>query len=364
MRYLFTLLFVLAIGTSAHGQFADAPLNITPGAPVPKTVPKTVPKKITQLITAADKKLLAECRLFVARPDLRTPALRDSVLRALQERQNDWAPRASDGNDTTLKRERTVIEVTCNKALGPHPQPTPVAPPTASTVPTAPMVVAVDRPPTTGRADQINSRPPNFDHQTPQIEPWPPPRPTDQAEYSIDRTNFKTVGEFADALMARLNGAGMHHLRFWGAPNGVAVVVPLEAIDERARPIETNANTGGTQTGGPLSAIVEGFLQLVSEPIRDSRVLLFVLTNDSKARHQTAPMTPEIGRQWMQNDYMRPEVNRSVELTDQHFVLAAVYEFRKENNESDPALLTEDHKRHSLKEHLAGSQLDINGLLK
>ena len=151
-----------------------------------------------------------------------------------------------------------------------------------------------------------------------------------------------------------------------GPPNGIAVVVPLEAIDERARPVKTDANTAGTQTeqGGPLSAIIEGFLQLVSEPIRDSRVLLFVLTNDSKAKHQTVPMTPEIRRQWMQNDYMRPEVNRSVTLTDQHFVLVAVYEFRKENNERNPALLTEDRKRHSLKEHLAGSQLDINGLLK
>ena len=77
---------------------------------------------------------------------------------------------------------------------------------------------------------------PNFDHQTPQIEPWPPPRPTDQAEYLIDRTKFKTVGEFADALMARLNDAGIHHLRFWGAPDGVAVVVPMEAIDGSARP--------------------------------------------------------------------------------------------------------------------------------
>jgi hypothetical protein len=325
MRYLFTLLFILAIGMSAHGQSRSDK---------------------TRLITVADKKLLAECGLFVARPDLRTPTLRDSISRALQERQNEWA-RAGDGNDTAVKGERMVIEDTCNIALGP--QPTPVAPRTSATT------VAVTPPSL-----------PNFDHQTPQIEPWPPPRPTDQATYSIDRTKFKTVGEFADALMARLNGAGMRDLRFWGAPNGVAVVVPMEAIDERARPVKTNANTGGTQTeqGGPLSAIIEGFLQLVSEPIRDSRVLLFVLTNDGKAKHQAVPMTAAIERQWMQNDYMRPEVNRSVNLTDQHFVLVAVYEFRKENNESDPALLTEDHKRHSLKEHLAASRLDVSGFLK
>ena len=124
MRYWFTLLFVLAIGMSAHGQSrsdksggvrvapttSGAPLNITPGAAPP------VPKKITQLITAADKKLLAECRLLKDRPDLRTPTLRDSLSRALQERQNEWA-RASDRNDTAVKGEREVIEVTCNNAL-------------------------------------------------------------------------------------------------------------------------------------------------------------------------------------------------------------------------------------------------------
>jgi hypothetical protein len=114
MRYWFTLLFVLAIGMSAHGQSRSdkigGPLNITPGAAPP------VPKKSTQLITAADKKLLAECGEFVARADLRTPTLRDSLSRALQERQNEWA-RASDRNDTAAKGEREVIEVTCNNAL-------------------------------------------------------------------------------------------------------------------------------------------------------------------------------------------------------------------------------------------------------
>jgi hypothetical protein len=120
MRYLFSMLFVLAIGMSAHGQSrsdkaaapttAGAPLNITPVAAPPVT------KKFTQLITVADKKLLAECGEFVARADLRTPTLRDSLSRALQERQNEWA-RASDRNDTAVKGEREVIEVTCNNAL-------------------------------------------------------------------------------------------------------------------------------------------------------------------------------------------------------------------------------------------------------
>jgi hypothetical protein len=333
MRYLFTLLILVITGMSAHGQS---------------------PSDATKLITAADKKLLAECRLLKDRPDLRTPTLRDSISRALQVREHEWIG-ADDGNET-VRDARFKITFTCYNAL--DPQPTPVTPSTP--VKTATAADPGPRPPT------MEPSPPRDSPNVEQIEPWPPPRPTDQAEYSIDRTNFKTVGEFEDALMARLNGAGMRHLRFWGAPGGVAVVVPIETIDGRARPVKTNATTGGTrpEQGGPLSALIEGFLQLVSEPIRDSRILLFVLTNDSKAKHPTVPMTKEIGDQWMQNDYMRPEVNRSVELTDQHFVLVAVYEFRKENNENDPALLTEDHKRHSLTEHLAASQLDINGFLK
>ncbi len=303
MRYLFALLFVVAIGMSAHGQSRS------------DKIPPPLDLSAPPMITAADKKLLAECGLFVARPDLRTPTLRNSISSALQERQNEWA-RAGDGNDNGVKGERTRIEVTCKNALGP--QPTPVAPPT-NVAAESPGGWVAYRPPTLVARDSPN--------QTPQIEPWPPPRPTDQAEYSIDRTKFKTVGEFADALLARLNDAGMHHLRFWGAPNGIAVVVPMEAIDGSAHPVKTSLMA--VEQGGPLSAIVEGFLQLVSEPIRDSRVLLFVLTNDSKAKHQTVPMTPEIGREWMQNDYMRPEVNRSVSLTDQHFLLVAVYEFHK-----------------------------------
>jgi hypothetical protein len=114
MRYWFTLLFVLAIGMSAHGQSRSdktgGPLNITPGAAPP------VSKKSTQLITTADKKLLADCGEFVARADLRTPTLRDSLSRALQERQNEWA-RSSDRNDTAVKGQHEVIEVTCNNAL-------------------------------------------------------------------------------------------------------------------------------------------------------------------------------------------------------------------------------------------------------
>lgn len=44
---------------------------------------------------------------------------------------------------------------------------------------------------------------------TPEIEPWPPPTPTDQATFAVDTEKFKTVGDLSDSLMRRLNGAGI-----------------------------------------------------------------------------------------------------------------------------------------------------------
>ena len=73
-------------------------------------------------------------------------------------------------------------------------------------------------------------------------------------------------------------------------------------------------------------------------------------------------MTTAIAQTWTQNEYMRPEVNRKVRLTDKHFVVVNVYEFRKEKG--DPELLTQEHMHHHVLDHLAASQLDFSGLLQ
>jgi hypothetical protein len=199
----------------------------------------------------------------------------------------------------------------------------------------------------------------------PQIEPWPPPIPTDQAIFTIDPATIKTVGNFADALTKRLNRAGIYHLRFWGAPDGIAVVAPLEAIDSEGHPLrmEPESLEARSDTGGPLTAIIQGFRKLLSAPIRDSRILLFILTDDSNAKNPAVPMSPSIARDWTQNGYMRPDINRDLPLTASHFVVVNVYEFHKEKI-GDPELLTEEHKLHSVLEHLAASDLEWNGFLK
>jgi hypothetical protein len=339
MHYLFILFVLLTTGIPAHAQ-----------------VRPYYPQQI------GTDELLAECRLFLKRPDLRTATFREFLDHALQERESAWA-KTNGVNDAVgeLTKKRAEIVAICTHALAGDAA-APREPPGASLPPNQTRMASHRR---ASKFWGYDRKVESSAHQIPLIEPWPPPIPTDQATYAIDHTKLKTVGQFADAVLQRLNDAGIRHVRFWGAPKGVAVVAPLEPIDQNARPLKTNGSGSGRQTekGGPHSAIFDGFRRLLSEPIRDSRILLFVLTTDSKAKSPVEQMTAEIGRQWTQNGYMQPDIVRSAKLTDQHFVLVEVYEFRKED-EGDPTLLTQDHKRHSLTGHLAASQIDLQGLVK
>jgi hypothetical protein len=295
-----------------------------------------------------DVQLLADCRLLLAHPDMRTPMLRQQIQDASRQREKKWAEldnKSAAGRDDTMKDAQEATRIACGWALG------------------AGVIAKVDRliamVVNVVTSDRVPKR------SAPEIEPWPPPIPTDQATFTANTDKFKTVGDFSDSLMRRLNGAGILNLRFWGAPDGVAVVVPLEQIDDSARPVRKTsaASVSAAQPAGPVGSIFEGFHQLLSEPIRVSRILLFVLTDDSSAKVQTVRMTTEIASDWTHNSYMRPDVNRTVPLTDQHFVLVNVYEFRKEDR-GDPDLLAEKQKIHSVAEHLAASQVSVAGLVK
>jgi hypothetical protein len=292
------------------------------------------------------------------------------LARGREEKESRLGSARVTAKDSLHSSTVSVASISASRALLPAPQAQPPAPQAQLPAPLPPALQAqlpVPQAQLTVPQAQLQGGPvPQKDPlAAPEIEPWPPPIPTDQATYTVDLGKFRTVGSFADALMSRLNEAGVFHLRFWGAPNGVAVVVPLEGIDDLGRPIRkgTNAATARADVGGPLSAIIAGFLRLLSEPIRDSRILLFILTNDSKVKNPAVTMTTKIARRWTQNEYVWPTVNRAVPLTDDHFVIVSVYEFRK-HDKGDPELLTEGKKLHSVTEHLAASGIQVIGLLK
>lgn len=150
----------------------------------------------------ADVTLLAYCRLFLVHPDLRTPALRQQIEDAFRKRQTKWA-----GSDSKQAAERDVdrdareaTRIACGWALGPaaSSKTNSVSSNTDSSIVTT-IATTIN-----GLATERAAR-----DSTPEIEPWPPPTPTDQATFAVDTEKFKTVGDLSDSLMRRLNGAGI-----------------------------------------------------------------------------------------------------------------------------------------------------------
>jgi hypothetical protein len=114
---------------------------------------------------------------------------------------------------------------------------------------------------------------------------------------------------------------------------------------------------------GIATAIMEGFGRMLSEPIRDSRILLIVVTSDSEAKNPRAAMSAAIGRQWERGGYARPQINREQLLNSKHFVAIYSYEFHKEDR-GDPHLVPFEKKRHTVAKHLEAYGLTFEGLLK
>ena len=171
-----------------------------------------------------------------------------------------------------------------------------------------------------------------------QIEPWPPPIATRSETFNkIDvlRPDLKTVGEFANELHRRLNAAGNYEPRYWGAPNGFALVTRCGAIDERGRSLDIVESRAGLAVssgffGGLVGSVTEGARMLLASPFRDSRLFLFVLTDDPGVNDPEATMTEAIANRWFRKGkWTLPEIDRSAKLTSNHLVAVFVYHFRK-----------------------------------
>jgi hypothetical protein len=178
--------------------------------------------------------------------------------------------------------------------------------------------------------------------------------------------NMTKVGDLADALVARLNASGSRNLHFWGAPGGFAVVVPLEPIDDTARPIARRQPPDSRLASieqGPVESILQAIRRLLSEPIRDSRILLMVVTTDGKLRDQQQPITADIARDWERGEYMPPTILRHLPLTASHHAAAFVYEFHRDGA-GEPELVPYERRKHTIYNHLAASDIRLSGLLE
>lgn len=199
---------------------------------------------------------------------------------------------------------------------------------------------------------------PNFES----IEPWPPPVPSRYAVFpriSQLRQDLKTVGDFADVLHTELNNAGHFELKYWGAPNGFALVTRLEPIDEDGRPLGGNYFLASNeQKSGIFKALTDGARALVGSPVRRARIFLFVVTDDGEISHPKVKMTTHVGRLWEQGGRVAlPRIDRTARVTENHLAAIFVYEFQKEQGVSEIT-----YGGRSVDQHLAASGVKISGL--
>lgn len=192
-----------------------------------------------------------------------------------------------------------------------------------------------------------------------QLEPWPPPTPSDAESRSLVVGDMKTVGDAADALSARLARAGHRDLRFWSAPGGVAIVVPCEAVDASGARVSSVDSAGH----GLRGILVAGLTNMFSTAIRDERVLLVVLTSDQRARHPQTMMTKKIATHWGTDGDMRPRYNREQPLTRDHFVAIFAYELHRDGAD-EPHLVLPDKRLRTVTEELAAAGVSFDGLLQ
>ncbi len=202
-------------------------------------------------------------------------------------------------------------------------------------------------------------------------EPWPPPVPTRYAIYpriNSVRPDFKTVGAVAEALHAELNRAGFFEVRYWGAPNGFALVTRMEQIDEKGKPVTNSRSLRSPSAdqltrGGIVDALYEGGKALISSPLRELRILLFVVTDDTGlVRHPPVSMTPQVGELWNTGgSFVLSKIDSLVHMKRDHLAAIFVYEFRKDKN-GNPVLLKKSTR--SIDDHIKESGLQLKGLLK
>jgi hypothetical protein len=194
-----------------------------------------------------------------------------------------------------------------------------------------------------------------------QLEPWPPPRATDYAiltNIAKRRPDLKTVGDVNDELRDQLYASKEYRLRYWGAPGGFALVIPLEPIDDEGHRADGLAKSSSADWSWAsiYQEFYYGVANLVAGPVRRYRILLFVITNDISVRNQQTPMTNKDGEHWEAQGGVGvpPIVDQSTPIMSNHLAAVFVYEFEKTKN-GDLRIL--DKSKTSVSDHLHSSNL-------
>ena len=209
------------------------------------------------------------------------------------------------------------------------------------------------------------SRPPQWETTAPEqilytIFPWPPPKPSSICEIphnllKAEPFEIRNLFDVLNKLRKVLDAAGYDNKSFHPIPDGFAIVTQLERYDEDGSKISDV--TQSCLTHDPNRELS---LRLLLENLFNAnpghyRIFVFIVTpNDFVPT--TATLTKEEGQEWVTRGNRKlPWVIGHRPFTDEYMCLVYVYEFIKQNPESEP-IFTEDSSL-TARKHLIMSKI-------
>ncbi|CAA7623886.1 conserved exported hypothetical protein [Candidatus Terasakiella magnetica] len=183
--------------------------------------------------------------------------------------------------------------------------------------------------------------------------PWPPPPPSGRVvlphHVFEGQADLKEVGNL---LTTSLDRAGYAERSFYRAPNGFALVARLERINSDGSPAQAKLRYVPPDAAAPFS--IDTYLaSLFFAPKGRYRQIVFVVT-DANFATVGAELTPKAAGSLLREGADRlPASYRSAKFTQNHEVIALIYEFLKGEHERDVTVLVpgrlgvRDHLEHA-----------------
>jgi len=185
--------------------------------------------------------------------------------------------------------------------------------------------------------------------------PWPPPVPSTLKVLPNDffeRLDIRTFGDAERHLSAELEGLGYVERTFYDVPQGVAIVMRLEQIDDNAFPIEERWSPD-IGLVSPFS--LGGYLKsLLTAPKGRFRIIALVGSSKAVAASSPRPSRKDAMLWFARGNNLLDQSLAERCYTPWHRWTALIYEFRKVGSEA-PETLHENAL--SVQQHLDGSGL-------
>lgn len=212
-----------------------------------------------------------------------------------------------------------------------------------------------------GRGSYSTPKPEPTDPSKPKVRTFPCPPPRTSAMYTIPDTLLRnrgqkpsTLGDANAKLIAALDGPGYIDRSWYATCGGFALVTRLERVQSDGRPWSEPGRWAGPDASASELAewSVGAYIRALfrADPGR-YRVIAFIAT-DKDVTTTGKALTAKEAQTWLDNGHNRlPQEIANQQWTDEHQIVALIYEFKKKKKEEPPEpdvpspLAAQDHMK-------------------